>query len=199
MKDATDLVFPLSGSVLRPDYAAPLWQSLCLLLPWLNEEPLAGIHPLAGTSAGEGVLYLGHRARLTLRLPQRRVADAHALSGRVLDLGAGIEIGRARLRAFIPTPAQYSPFVSMGSALEEEFLALCATRLAEMGVKGNMVCGRAQVKSGEAGEIRGFSLLLHGLTEAHALSIQELGLGEARKLGCGIFVPHKTTTAVGAA
>jgi hypothetical protein len=47
--------------------------------------------------------------------------------------------------------------------------------------------------------VRGFSLLLHGLTPAQSLAVQESGLGEGRKLGCGIFVPHKSVVAVGAA
>jgi CRISPR-associated protein Cas6 len=199
LKDAIDMVFPLSGNSLRPDYALPLWQSLRVMLPWLVDEPSAGILPIAGASVGDGVLYLGQRAHLTLRLPQGRVADATALSGLQLDLGGGITIGEARLRALHATPAQYSPCVALGCEAEEAFLAECTTRLSEIGVNCSLVCGRAQMKSGEGGEIRGFSLLLHGLTAAHSLSIQQLGLGEARKLGCGIFVPHKTATAVGAA
>lgn len=199
MSETIDMVFSLSGRSLRPDYALPLWQSLRVMLPWLSDEPSAGILPIAGASAGDGILYLSHRAHLTLRLPQRRAGDAYALSGLQLDLGGGVEIGEARLRALVPSPAQYSPCVAIGCAAEEEFLAECATRLDEIGVSCSLVCGRAQARSGEEGEIRGFSLMLHGLTAAHSLRIQQLGLGEARKLGCGIFVPHKTATAVGAA
>ncbi len=199
LKDAIDLVFPLAGSVLRPDYALPLWQSLRGTLPWLNDEPAAGILPISGASVGDGMLYLSHRAQLTLRLPQRRVAEAHALSGLQLDLGGGIRIGEARLRELQPTSAQYSPLVSFGCGDEEEFLAHCASRLEEMAVRCNLICGRVKTRAGEAGEISGFSLMLHGLTAEHSLTIQQLGLGDARKLGCGIFVPHKTATAVGAA
>jgi len=197
VKDAIDLVFPLSGSVVNPDYAAPLWQSLRTMLPWLEDEPAAGILPIAGTSAGDGTLYLGHRARLTLRLPQHRVAAALALTGRQLDLGGTIEIGEARQRVLIASPAQYSPCVVFSCTGEEEFLALCTARLGEIGISSSLVCGRAQVKTAEDGEIRGFRLMLHGLTAAHSLAIQQLGLGEARKLGCGIFVPHRTANAVG--
>ncbi len=198
MSEVVDMVFPLAGHAVNPDYALALWQSLSAMLPWLSDEPDVGILPIAGTSAGSGVLYLGQRAHLTLRLPQRRVADARALSGLQLELGGGIAIGAARLRALLPTPAQYSPCVVFDCAEEEEFLALCARRLEEIEVSCGLVCGKAKTRTGESGEIHGFSLMLHGLTAAHALRIQELGLGDARKLGCGIFVPHKTATAVGA-
>ena len=199
MNDAIDVVFSLTGSRLRPDYALPLWQALRAALPWLVDEPSAGILPISGSSVGDGILYLSQRAHLTLRLPQRRVADAAALSGLQLDLGGPIAVGAARLRTLLPTPAQYSPCVAVACADEEAFLAECATRLTAIGVSASLVCGRAQARSGESGEVCGFSLMLHGLSAAHSLRIQQLGLGDARKLGCGIFVPHKTATAVGAA
>ena len=199
LNDAVDLLFSLSGTVVRSDYEWPLWQSLCQILPWLIDEPSAGIHPLSGTSAGAGLIYLSHRAHLTLRLPQRRLADANALSGRQIDLGGGITIGESRPRALLPSPAQYSPCVILGGGDEETFLAQCGTHLDEMGVSCSLVCGRAQARNGGEEEIRGFSLMLHGLAPEHSLRIQQWGLGEARKLGCGIFVPHKTATAVGAA
>lgn len=199
LSDSIDLVFALQGSSLLPDYALPLWQSLRLMLPWLNDEAGAGIHPIGGTSAGAGILYLSHRARLTLRLPQHRVAAAHALCGLRLDLGGGIKIGESRQRALLPTQAQYSSCVAFACSDEEEFLALCTKRLDEMDISCSLVCGKAKAKAGEKGEIRGFSLMLHGLSLDDSLRIQQLGLGDARKLGCGIFVPHKTATAVGAA
>lgn len=199
MTGVADLVFPLSGGAIAPDYALRLWQSLRLSAPWLNDEPAAGVLPIAGASAGDGVLYLSHRARLTLRLPLERLAAAHALCGLQLDLGGGVTIGPARQRALRPGPAQYSPFVAMGSAGEEEFLDACGSHLEELGIAAHLICGRARTMRGEAGEMSGFSLMLHGLTAEHSLRLQVLGLGDGRKLGCGIFVPHKTATAVGAA
>jgi len=194
-----ELVFPLSGSAIAPDYALLLWRLLRPAAPWLDEEPAAAILPISGTSAGDGVLYLGHRAQLTLRLPQHRVADAYALAGLRLDLGGPVDIGEASQRALRPGSAQYSPFVALASAGEEEFLEECGRCLERLDIAAGLICGRAQSKRGEDGRIYGFSLMLHGLTPEGSLRIQSFGLGDARKLGCGIFVPHKTATAVGAA
>lgn len=198
MTEVVNLVFPLSGGAITPDYALLLWQSLRLAAPWLDDEPAAGILPIAGASVGDGVLYLGHRAQLTLRLPPDRLGEADALCGLQLDLNGAVSIGRARQRALRPQPAQYSPFVALASAGEEDFVAECGKRLEEMGIAARLICGRAQSKRGEAGAVRGFSLMLHGLTTEHALRLLTAGLGDGRKLGCGIFVPHKTATAVGA-
>jgi len=192
-----DLVFPLAGATIAPDYALLLWRSLRLAAPWLDDEPAVGILPISGASVGDGILYLGHRAQLTLRLPLARLADADALCGLQLDLNGVVSIGPAHQRALRPQPAQYSPFVALASTGEEDFVAECGRRLEEIGIAARLICGRARTMRGEAGAINGFSLMLHGLTAEHSLRLQTLGLGDGRKLGCGIFVPHKTATAVG--
>jgi hypothetical protein len=50
----------------------------------------------------------------------------------------------------------------------------------------------------EAGTLRGYSLMLDGLTPAGALRMLEAGIGRHRRWGCGVFVPHKSAVAVGA-
>ena len=35
------------------------------------------------------------------------------------------------------------------------------------------------------------SLMLAGLTPEQSLALQQHGLGAERKLGCGVFIPHK--------
>jgi len=35
------------------------------------------------------------------------------------------------------------------------------------------------------------SLMLAGLTREQSLLLQQSGLGARRKLGCGLFIPHK--------
>jgi hypothetical protein len=39
--------------------------------------------------------------------------------------------------------------------------------------------------------------MLDGLNAAHSLRVLEAGLGPHRRLGCGLFVPHKSSVAVG--
>lgn len=198
----TDIMFSLRGGTVMPDYAAPLWQALRASLPWLAEEPAAAIHPLARVSRGQDSLFLGRHTRLILRLPQRRVAEAFELCGRILDIGASakLEVGVASLRPLRPAAVQYSPLVTLGNATEADFLVEAERLLSGIGIDCHLVCGKAQALPGEESEgmLRGYSLMLHGLTLEHSLRIQHAGLGAGRKLGCGIFVPHKTVAAVGA-
>ena len=198
MNQVVDLVFPLTGGALGLDYPLALWQALRATLPWLADETDAGVLPIKGGGFSEGRMMLSRRSRLTLRLPQHRLDQARRLAGVILDLGDGLQLGEPHIRPLRPTSAQYSPMVVLGHDGEAEFLAECAQALAAIAVNGRAVCGRAQARQAETGEVRGFSLMLHGLSPEHALTLQQRGLGSARKLGCGIFVSHRTAVAVGA-
>jgi CRISPR-associated protein Cas6 len=207
--DATiDMHFALVGSQVMTDYALPLWHALRANLPWLVDEPTAGVHPLAGVSAGESgsgtVLHLGRRTRLILRLPRSRERDAHTLCGTRLDLGGEVVVGAAVPHPLRAAATQYSPFVALSCGDEASFVAECQSRLAGIDVSCAVLCGRVQAKRGELDEggadatLHGYSVLLYGLSAEAAQRIQSHGLGLARKLGCGLFVPHKAVAAVGA-
>jgi hypothetical protein len=62
-------------------------------------------------------------------------------------------------------------------------------------VRAQPVCGRWQ--SLERGRLVGCSLMLSGLDREQSLRVLRHGLGGHRRLGCGLFVPHKSAAAVG--
>lgn len=194
-----DFVFELGAGTLASDHAEALADALRLALPWLGEEPLAGVLPLAGLSRGNGHWFVGRRSRLVLRLPLGRAASADSLSGTTLDIaGTPLAIGAATRRPVQPvTEVVYSHFVSFGTADELEFLAQCRAALDARGLRANPVTGRARRIDTAGGPIEGFALMLHGLGAADSVAIQEDGLGLHRLYGCGVFVPHKSITAVG--
>ncbi len=212
-----DVAFEVRCESLPRDYGYALFRALANELDWLEEEAGAGVHPLHGAGAGiwgygtsadlcmdgtaatDGSLCLGKRARLMLRLTDERAQQALGLSGARLALGSGMEIGPGRLRELMPFATVYSHFVSTGTADEPEFLGQAAALLKAVGLPESMIAGKAHAAHTPEGEVRGFSLLLHGLTPAQSLTVQEHGLGEGRKIGCGIFIPHKSVVAVGAA
>lgn len=197
--EVVDLSFGLDGRTAALDYADALLRQLLALLPWLADEPGAGVHPLAGLSPGRGEQYLSRRSRLTLRLPRGRVADARALSGARLDLGGEVLVGAATVRELMAAGVVYSSFVVVGESQEAAFLDACREGLAAMGIPhACILCGKAHAGVAAEGEWRGFSLLVHGLDEEQSLRLQRLGLGGERLRGCGIFVPHKSLAAVGA-
>jgi hypothetical protein len=54
-----------------------------------------------------------------------------------------------------------------------------------------MLCGRDVTLATPEGTYRTRSLMLTVATPAQSIALQREGLGEARKLGCGVFIPHK--------
>ena len=193
-----DLAFGLAGDSVPEDYADPLLQALRALLPWLEEDETAAVHPLARISPGQGRrTYLSKYTRLTLRLNAARVEAARALSGARLDLGGPVEVGEAKVRVLAPAKVMFSHFVALGLDEEEAFVAECHRQLAALGVEAQMIVGRPQAMKVEGLPVRGFGLMVHGLRAEDSLRLQSVGLGAQRKRGCGIFVQHKAVVAVG--
>jgi hypothetical protein len=61
-----------------------------------------------------------------------------------------------------------------------------------LGIRAStMLCGRVTVLATPERTYRTRSLMLAGLTQEQSLELQRRGLGGERKLGCGLFIPHK--------
>lgn len=193
-----DVAFSLRGGTVPADHGWQLFLQLAERLDWLAAEAAAGVHPIRGARAVAGEIHLDARARLMLRLPQARVEQSFALTGAQLDLGNGIRVGSARLRPLFAHGTLYSQFVSTGTPDEAGFQQDVSAELQRAGIECKVICGRMRRALTRDGEIVGFSLMLHELSPEHSLNMQATGLGAGRKLGCGIFIPHKSAAAVGA-
>ena len=196
--DMVDVAFSLRGGTIPADHGWQLFRLLAERLNWLADEPDAGVHPIRGSRAVAGEIYLGARARLMLRLPRERAEQSFALSGVRFDLGHEIEIGSAHLRPLFAHGTLYSQFVTTGTPDEAAFHRDVSAELEGAGIGCKIVCGRMRRAQTQGAEIVGFSLMLHELPPEHSLRLQAAGLGTGRKLGCGIFIPHKSAAAVGA-
>ena len=192
-----DVAFALSGGTIPADHGWRLFRLLAERLTWLEAEANAGVHPIHGARAGAHEIYLGGRARLMLRLPRERAEQSFALSGARLDLGTSIEVGSARLRPLFAHGTLYSHFVAAATPDEAAFQRDVDAELDHAGIGCKVICGRMRRGRTETAEIVGFSLMLHELSPEDSLKMQASGLGAGRKLGCGIFVPHKSAAAVG--
>ena len=195
--DMVDVAFALRGGSIPADHGWPLFRLLAERLDWLADETDAGVHPIRGARAVAGEIHLGARARLMLRLPRERVEQSFALSGARLDLGNGVEVGSARLRPLFAHGTLYSQFVAVGTADDAEFQRDVSAELQRAGIVCAVICGSMRGGVSEGGEIVGYSLMLHELKPEDSIRMQATGLGEGRKFGCGIFVPHKSAGAVG--
>ena len=193
-----DMVFPLTGRSLPPEYALPLQQALRAELPWLGEEPRAGVHPVKLAHGSGAQALLSGRSRLLLRLPRERVEAAGALAGRTLAVGdCPVRLGTPHLRELLPHGTLYAHAVAARNEDEADFVQWVAAELAALQLRAPWICGKRGGRRLPEQTVTTFSLMVHNLPPAESLRLQEQGLGAHRLLGCGIFVPHKTTAAVG--
>ncbi len=189
----------LRGRMVASDHGWLLWQALREHAPWLEDEPLAGIHAIQGADDGAGALILGHRAKLVVRCPVRRVDQLlSALSGKTLMLGEhSLVVGAGKSRALSTYSPLYAHCVVTGDEDEAKFAREVLRLLRDMDIECRFICGRPQLLYDGTQQVRGYSLLLHNLPLAQAIAVQQHGIGLHRKLGCGLFIPHKSIVAVG--
>jgi CRISPR-associated protein Cas6 len=198
-----DAVFAISCRSLPVDHAYALSQAVRAALPWFADEPGVGLHTVHGAASGSGwmrpegddaLLQLSRRARLVLRLPRHRVDDAAALLGRTLEVaGWPLRVDRLAVRPLSRITTLFSRSVVFAEADDETaFLAAAANALGALGIAADtMLCGRVTVVATPQRTYQTRSLMLAGLSPAQSLALQRHGLGGERRLGCGVFIPHK--------
>jgi CRISPR-associated protein Cas6 len=191
-----DLSYALTGGCVAHDYPADLYRALCSAAPWLDDEPLAGVHPIRGLTPCAGTLLIGGRTRLVLRVPDTRMAACESLSGSALALPEPLRVGTASARELLAHPVLHARLVVTGAEDDAAFAAEVGRAVDELELDCEIIVGRR-------GELRvgsrrwtGYSLMLHGLSETDSLNAQTRGIGLHRKFGCGLFVPHKSVAAV---
>lgn len=201
--DIVDLSFAIRCKALPVDHAYALSRAVAAALPWFEAEPQAGLHVIHGADSGNGwyrpeegdeLLYLSRRTRLVLRLPKGRVEDARALTGTTLDIdGYTLEVGEATVRPLSSLTSLYARHVVTEHVdAEERFLEEAVASLQAMGLGFKKVLsGRSAIFETPEGPVATRSLLVAGLGVEDAVRLQQEGVGPYRKMGCGLFVPHK--------
>lgn len=193
----TDVQFDLKGSLLPIDHGYALFAELARLLPWLADEPLGGVHAIHGADTGHGELILNRRTKLMVRIASVRVPELMQLSGQTIRVGGNqLEIGAGKIRPLSRHTPLFAHCVATGSEDELAFTNDIIRLLDEMKIDSRFICGKRQTIRTQDGTVSGFSLMLHGLPVEHSFLMQQQGLGKYRKIGCGIFIPHKSINAL---
>ena len=209
--DIVDLSFKVQCKQLPLDHAYTLSQCIQKELPWVVDEPQAGIHLIHGAESGNGwirpqepdaVLNLSRRTRFMLRLPNNRVDDATPLAGKTLNVGGHeLLLSHPQQKSLSPLTTIFSRYIITDNLEDEEaFLNQVALMLKNEGIQvKKMMSGRAHVLRMPDELLSTRSLMIDGLEIKESIYLQQHGLGEGRKVGCGLFIPHKGVDAVGEA
>lgn len=192
----TDIAFGLSGQSVARNYRFLLAAALEAALPRLTQMPGIGVHKLNLPAGGGAISPMSRRTRLILRVPRAAVAEVALLEGRLLHVGEyTLTVEAPQLRALQPYSTLYAHHVAADHNDEAVFMQAIAEELSNLAISCRPICGRFQVL--ESGALQGFSLMLDRLSRQDSLRLQDSGLGLHRRLGCGLFVPHKSAAAVG--
>ena len=209
-EDIVDLSFKINCKCLPLEHAHALSHALHQALPWLNDEDKAGVHLIHGAESGNGwirpedtrneVLQLSRRTRMTLRLPSERLDDARELTGMNLDIeGYPIEVAEGSVRALSSSTILFSRYIVADEAeAEEDFVSSVVERIEAMEIPvRKLLCGKTHTLNFPDRQVFTRSLLIAELKTEQSIKLQQEGLGEGRKHGCGLFIPHKGIAPVG--
>jgi len=201
--DIVDVVYNIQCRCLPVDHAYALSEAVARALPWFADEEHAGLHTIHVAESGNGwmrpdradeLLHLSRRTKLTLRLPKHRIDDAGKLTGQTLDVaGNSLQVEKSAVKPLSSITTVFSRYVvTRDGADENAFLQDAMAQIGAMGIRPRkMLCGMERVIATPDRLIHTRSLMLADLTVEEAVKLQQQGLGEDRKLGCGLFIPHK--------
>jgi len=203
--DIQDLTYRLQVKTLPLDHAQALSDAILEKLPWLREEPGAGIHLINYPESGNGwqrppetpgaFVHMSGRTRLTLRLPKHRLQDADSLINESLEIdGHSVVVGKANTKLLAVTSTVIARRVTVKEhEPEQEFVDRCVDELAESGVRvRKILCGRLHELQLLNQTLQVRSVMIADLTAGDSFQLQRSGLGSGRLIGCGLFVPHKS-------
>ena len=201
-----DVAFKIQCKTLPYDHACDLSKAITSKMPWLLKDKLIGIHTLHGPESGNGwvrsekeEIFLSKRTRLILRISRSDANKAKELEGENINvLGNNIKIGQSNTKTFLVVRDLISRCVLCDKEQDEEdFLLDIKKELFTHGVPiKKAICGKAKsiTINGENRFTR--SLMIADLSKENSILLQDIGIGDGRIFGCGIFLPHISIDAV---
>ena len=209
--DVADLSFKIDCKQIALDHAQDLSRALLKALPWLEEEEMAGVHLIHGATTGNGwqrpeesgaddFIYLSRRSRMQLRLPKERFADAEQLVGQTLDVGSySLTVGEFQVKAFSPQSTLFSRYLLLEKGeTENQLIQRVADDMQSMGIRlKKALCGIGHEFNLAEGRCQTMSFMVADLDPDEAVILQQKGIGGGRKMGFGLFIPHKGIKPVG--
>jgi len=206
-----DLSFKLISKQVPLDHAQQLSDELHKILPWIKDEPQAGIHIIHGASTGNGwnrpeddcegaCIYLSKRSRMLIRMPKTRYPDMDKLIGKTINLaGNDVTFGEYQVKPFTPLGTLFCRYAIVGdNETEDEFVARVASEMKAMGINlTKALCGMGHTFNLANGPTKTMSIMVADLDPEDAVTLQQNGIGKGRTTGFGLFVAHKGIKAVG--
>ncbi len=203
---SVDVVYQIQARSLPVDHAFDLGSEVARCLPWFTHEPGTGLHliqvaPSANgwvrpQSADGGLLHPSRRTRLVLRVPRARQHDCEALCGCALSIGGhSLRVQSHRVRPLSPSATLFARHVALQPELHDEvrFIEWVTRELGRLGIVAvRILCGMSSRLTGAERTVLTRAVLVAEVDSMRSLVLQAKGVGPCRRLGCGVFTPHKS-------
>ena len=201
--DIVDINFKIKCTHLPLDHAHNLSTAIMRELPWVAADERVGIHLIHGAESGNGwirpsgpdeLIYPSRRTLFTIRTPKERYNDVEKLAGKTIQIGdIPVELSRPSVRGLSKITTIFARYILADQIADEDlFLREMANLLGQKQITPKkMMSGRATLMRFPDGEKTARSLMIDGIDVKESVRLQQEGLGAGRKIGCGIFLPHK--------
>nr|VFJ45429.1 MAG: CRISPR-associated protein Cas6, subtype MYXAN [Candidatus Kentron sp. DK] len=200
-----DYAYRIRCHTLPVEHIYPLSETIAAILPWIDDEPAIGIHSIHVADSGNGwirptgkdsndLLFLSRRTRLVLRLPRDLLPKARDLEGRTLTInGNTLTVEKGQKKPLIPSSTLFARYIVTQEHEEEtRFVDYLIDQFHTLDITPRKIlCGRTNVIRTPKAPIHTRSVLIAELSPAESLRLQQNGIGPNRRLGCGLFIPHK--------
>ena len=201
--DIVDVNFKIKCTHLPLDHAHDLSSAIIAEMPWVAEDQQVGIHLIHGAESGNGwirptgpdeLIYPSRRTLFSIRTPKQRVPDVEQLAGKTIVIGdIPVELSKPSIRGLSKITTIFARYV-LAQQIEDEdaFLQEMADLLTQKQITPKkMMSGRGTLMRFPDGDRSARSLMIDGIEVTESVRLQQEGLGSGRKIGCGIFLPHK--------
>jgi len=192
------VTFPVQGSYLPADHGYLLYAAISKTLPHLHGVSWLGIERISGIPGDKGMITLPtSRTSLHLRLPAVNFADVLPLAGKRLEIaGYTVRVGPPLSYPLVPAVSLYARIVTIKNFTEPKtFLDAAYRQLTAIGINATLELPNGvetryrRIINIHNKKVVGFSLIAHSMSDQDSITLQNVGLGGRRKMGCGLFNP----------
>ncbi len=202
-EDVIELVFQMQGRTLPQNYLGAISSALHQQVElWQNNHSLAFYVHIAGEegngwyrgSSDDDLIYLSRRNTLVFRAPEALSREIEKELNIILNVdGHLLGLRHKHNKSIKPAPTLYSRYVICTEDNEAQFVETIAQQLNIRDIKiKKLLCGKQRSLTLNNQKMQTRSLMLEFFRKEDSISIQQKGIGDFQKSGCGVFVPHKS-------